>query len=146
MTNRVEIALQKFRDGYNCAQAIFYAFSEAFHIEKDLALRLATGFGAGMGGKQGVCGAISGGILVIGAKYGRSEKEDRRAVGISYHKTMDLLDKFEDMHGTSLCRQLLGGCELTTREGQRSFKANDLKEKACVPCVKTVVEILEEIL
>lgn len=146
MINRVEIALQKFRNGYNCAQAVFYSFSAALNIEEDLALKLATGFGAGMGGKQEVCGAISGGVLVIGAKYGRGEKDNRRATGISYQKTMDLMNKFEEKHGTGSCRQLLDGCALTTRKGQMSFKANNLKEKTCVACVQNVVEILEEIL
>ena len=42
-------------------------------------------------------------------------------------------------------RKLLNGCELTTEEGQKYLKENDLLKKKCVPCVQSVVEILENI-
>lgn len=133
-------------DGYNCAQAVFYSFCDDFNIDKDVALKMATGFGAGMGRKEEVCGAISGGILVIGSKYGRGETEERSAMERSYKKTQNLMDQFAERHGTVICRQLLNGCELTTNEGQLYFTENDLLKKTCVPCVRSVVEILEAIL
>ncbi|MBU0990963.1 MAG: C-GCAxxG-C-C family protein [Proteobacteria bacterium] len=99
-----------------------------------------------MGRKEEVCGAISGGILVIGSKHGRGEKEERAAMELCYKKTQILMDKFTERHGTYICRQLLNGCELTTREGQLYFKENDLLIKTCVPCVQSVIEILYEII
>ena len=146
MKNRSEIAVEKFKEGYNCAQSVFYSFCDDLKIKKDTALKLACGFGAGMGRKEEVCGAISGGILVIGAKYGRGEKEDGSAMELSYQKTQDLMNQFFAKHGTFICRKLLDGCELTTREGQLYFKENDLLNKTCYPCVRSVVGILEEIL
>lgn len=146
MKKRSEIAVQKFKKGYNCAQAVFYSFCDDLKIEKDIALKLASGFGRGMGRKEEVCGAISGGILVIGTKYGRGEKEGRAATKRSYKKTQELMDQFAAIHGTYICRQLLNGCELTTWAGQLYFKKNDLMNKTCTRCVQNVVEILEEIL
>ncbi len=146
MKTKSEIAVEKFLDGYNCAQSVFYSFCDDLKFEKNTALKLACGFGAGMGRKQEVCGAVTGGIMVIGAKYGRGEKEDRSATDLTYKKTRELMDRFAAKYGTFICRRLLNGCELTTEEGQKQFKENDLLHKVCKPCVQSVVEILEEIM
>jgi C_GCAxxG_C_C family probable redox protein len=146
MKNRIELALYKLKSGYNCAQAVLFSFCDEIGLEEDLALKLATGFGSGMGKKQEVCGAISGGIMVINARYGRGQKENNAATEGCYQKTHALMDRFEQRHGTYLCRQLLDGCELATKKGMLLYKAKGLRKKTCTPCVQSVVEILEEIL
>jgi C_GCAxxG_C_C family probable redox protein len=146
MKNKKEIAIEKFLENYNCAQAVFYAFSGDLQFDKNTALKMACGFGAGMGRKEEVCGAITGGIIVIGAKFGRGENEDRTATELTYAKTRDLMDRFAEKHGTFICRRLLNGCELTTEKGQHYYKDNDLLNKTCKQCVSSVVEILEIIM
>jgi hypothetical protein len=49
--SRSEVAIAKFINGYNCAQAVFYAFCDNLNFDKDTALRISCGFGAGMGHK-----------------------------------------------------------------------------------------------
>jgi len=71
MKPKRDIAVSKFLEGYNCAQSIFYSFCDDLRFEKNNALKMACGFGVGMGRKEEVCGALSGGIIVIGAKHGR---------------------------------------------------------------------------
>lgn len=142
---RSEQSVLKFLEGYNCAQSVFYSFCDDLGFEKNKALKIACGFGAGMGRKEEVCGAVTGGILVISAKYGRAEKDDRPAQEKTYMKTRELMNKFAEKHGTYICRELLNGCELTSEEGQKSFKENDMLNKICVPCVMSVVSILEDI-
>mgnify|MGYP000972065578 CR=1 FL=1 len=141
-----EQAVLKFLKGYNCAQSVFYSFCDDLGFEKSNALKIACGFGAGMGRKQEVCGAVTGGIIVLSAKYGRVEKDDQLAQEMTYKKTRELMDKFAKKQGTYICRQLLNGCELTSEEGQKSFKENDMLNKICVLCVQSVVNILEEII
>ena len=146
MKTRSDIAVEKFLAGYNCAQAVLYSFCDELHFDKDTALRLACGFGAGMARKQEVCGAISGGIIAIGLKHGRGEGQDRTPTEGTYRKVRELMSRFEAEHGTYLCRTLLNGCDLNTPDGQRYFKENDLHNKICKGCVKTVVEMLEDII
>ena len=141
-----EQAVSKFLEGYNCAQSVFYSFCDDLGLEKTYALKIACGFGAGMGRKEEVCVAVTGGIIVLGAKYGKVEKDDRSAQEMTYKKTRELMDKFAKKHGTYICRQLLNGCELTLEEGQKSFKENDMLNKICLPCVQSVVNILEELM
>jgi C_GCAxxG_C_C family probable redox protein len=141
-----ELAVATFEEGYNCAQSVFSVFCEELKIDPDTALKVATGFGAGMGRKGEVCGAVTGGIMALGAKHGRGENEDRTVTVAAYARTRDLMDQFAARHGSCLCRELLNGCDLTTEEGQGSFRENDLLNKVCKPCVHSVVEILENIM
>ena len=124
---------------------MLYAFREESALPEETALKIACGLGGGMGRKEEVCGAVTGGILVLGMRHGRGSKDDRSAMQLTYLKTRELMDQFAKKHGTFICRKLLNGCELTTEEGQKYFKENDLLKKICTPCVQTVVEILENI-
>ena len=146
MKTKKEIAAQKMTEGYNCAQAIFYAHCGDLQFDKDLALKIASGFGAGMGRKGEVCGAISGGIIVLGFKYGSAKKKNHLAKERTYAKTRELIDQFQKRHGTYICRDLLKGCDLMTKKGYRDFKKKDLLNQTCKPCVESVVEILEKIM
>ena len=146
MKTRSDIAVEKFLAGYNCAQAVLYSFCDELHFDKDLALRLASGFGAGMARRQGTCGAVTGGIIAIGLRHGRGDGQDRARTEETYRKVRELLWQFESKHGTSICRTLLNGCDLNTPAGQRYFKENDLQNRTCKGCVKTVGETLEKIL
>ena len=98
-----------------------------------------------MARKEEVCGAVTGGILVLGLRHGRGSKDDRSAMELTYLKTRELMDEFVKKNGMFICRKLLHGCELTTEEGQKYFKENELLKKVCVPCVQSVAEILENI-
>jgi len=122
---------------------VLYTFREEGDLSEEMALKIACGLGAGMARKEEVCGAITGGILVLGLRYGRGSNHDRSAMELTYLKTRELMDLFSDKHGTFICRELLNGCELTTEEGQKYFKENGLLKKTCTPCVQSVVEILD---
>ena len=56
------------------------------------------------------------------------------------------MDKFSEKNGSFICRKLLQGCDLTTKEGQKEFKEKDLLHKVCKSCVTSAVEIIEKII
>ena len=144
MSTRTDVATTRFLSGYNCAQAVLDAFRDEAALDEDLALKIATGLGAGMGRKQEVCGAVTGGILVLGLRHGRGSTGDHSATELTYLRTRELMDRFAARHGSCLCRQLLHGYDLATEQGLRRAKADDMLNKVCRPCVQTVVEILEK--
>ncbi|MFO7569111.1 MAG: C-GCAxxG-C-C family protein [Smithellaceae bacterium] len=146
MSARAEIADAKFVEGYNCAQSVLFSFSDQTKLAHGLALQLACGFGAGMGRKGEVCGAFTGGLMVLGALFGRGENETSRATEEVYEKTRILYARFSALQGSCLCRELLNGCDLTTPEGQKYFKDNDCLNAICRPCVRDAVEIVESLL
>lgn len=144
MTNKIQIAKEKFESGYNCAQSVLFAFKENSQISEDIALKIATGFGAGYGRMQEVCGAVSGAIMAMGLKYGRGEQADKEITINMYQRTQDFIKSFEKIHGSIICRELLNGCDLRTDLGQIEFKEKDLFNQTCVRCVETAARIIEE--
>lgn len=79
MAHRSEAAMEKFKSGYDCAQAVLYVFHDELGIPEDTDLKVACGLGAGMGRKQEVYGAVTGGILVLGMRHGRDSYEEGSA-------------------------------------------------------------------
>jgi C_GCAxxG_C_C family probable redox protein len=81
---------------YNCAQAVLMAFCEEKGLSSQIAADLTANFGSGMR-IGGVCGAMSGGLLVLGL-YGVSDT----GTVMSYWK------QFQQSHdGMTQCRDLL---------------------------------------
>ena len=139
------IAIQKFKEGYNCAQSIFFHYAKQVGVAEEMAIKIATGFGAGMGRKQEVCGAISGGILTINSLYGREMHEEKIKQEIAYGKVRRMIDLFAQDKGTIYCKQLLDECDLQTEEGQKRFKDEQLIQR-CYQCIGKVVEILDDVI
>ena len=142
MKTKSQVAVEKFLSGYNCAQAVLYAYGPDLGLDGETALKVATGLGGGMGRRGEVCGAVTGGILALGLKHGRGNQADKSVAEQAYQRTRELMAEFERVHGSCTCRTLLCGCDLQTPEGQRRFKEEDLHRKVCVKCVQTVGEIL----
>ena len=70
-------ARQNFMNGFNCAQSVFCAFVEELGEEKagmslEIAQKLSSSFGGGMGRLREVCGAVSGMFMAAGIVYGYS--------------------------------------------------------------------------
>ena len=64
--NYTEKALDFHSKGYNCAQSVACAFSDVAGVDETTLFKLAEGFGAGMGNRNNVCGALSGAVMLSG--------------------------------------------------------------------------------
>lgn len=142
---KAEIAEKTFQDGFNCSQSVLLAYAGDLKLPDDLALKIANGFGGGMGRKQEVCGAVSGAVMVIGLIHGRGRNDGKEKTEETYRKVQEFIDAFKKKHGTVSCKELLPGCCLMTEEGQKYFTDNNLKDK-CRGFVRFSCEILEKIL
>ena len=83
MSNK-EHAASRFDEGFNCAQSVLSAFSRQFGMDDDAALKIACGFGGGLGRTGDVCGAVCGAVMVTGMKYGMTHAEDIKAKEKTY--------------------------------------------------------------
>jgi C_GCAxxG_C_C family probable redox protein len=75
------------------------------HELPEVCRRMGAGFSGGLGGThQELCGALSGGVLVISALYGRSDcqGDDRRAISVSALYRVRFLAKY----GETQCQRL----------------------------------------
>ena len=108
MTERTERASRLFREGYNCSQAVVLAFADLLPVPPEQAAKLASSFGGGMGRLREVCGAVSGMLIVAGLLYGYGTPERGAAKQTHYERVQELALAFEQMHGSLVCRELLG--------------------------------------
>jgi len=146
MKSKSEGSVEMMAAGFNCAQSVLSAFCEDLNFDKEIAMKLATGFGAGMARQQEVCGAVTGGILAIGLKFGRGLADERTATENTYLLVGKFMQRFTDKNGSCLCRVLLKDCDLRTESGRNFYKENDLSGKICRPCVAAAVGFLEDLL
>ncbi len=61
--DRVETALLRFKEGFSCSQAILSTYGEEVGLARILGLKLAEGFGGGMGRMAETCGAVTGAFM-----------------------------------------------------------------------------------
>ena len=104
--NRKEIALDCRDKKYNCAQSVLCAFAADVGLEKDTALKISACFGGGMRCGE-VCGAVTGILMAIGMKHGSAAENDEAGKYPAYKKTAEYINRFKEIHGTLLCRELL---------------------------------------
>jgi C_GCAxxG_C_C family probable redox protein len=145
MSDKSSVAVEKFMSGFNCAQSVISVFCEETGTSDDMALKISCGLGGGMGRNQEVCGAVTGGILVLGLRHGRGVNDEPSETMFTYQKTSEFMSRFAERNGSYICRDLLNGCDLNTEAGQQEFKGKELKYSICKVCIESAVEILEEI-
>lgn len=141
---RPERAEALFKEGYNCAQAVFGAFADELGIDKETAMLIASSFGGGIGRLREVCGAVSGMMLVCGMKKGCGVPDDHGAKKEHYALVQKLAEKFREQNGAIVCRELLalptGASEPTPEERTEKYYAR----RPCAAYVRAAAEIVEE--
>ena len=93
--------------GFNCSQSVLLAMQEMLGCRSDLALKAATGFGGGVGNMGSMCGALSGGIMAIGLKYGRDRLDQVEEKERTYVLCAEWLRRFRSHFGSCDCIDIL---------------------------------------
>lgn len=101
-------AQETFEFGFNCAQSILYAYGNDYFKNPESALKLASGFGAGISYRGEMCGAVSGALMVLGLRYGYSDLSREGAKDRLNAITREFLEAFHARHASVLCNRLLG--------------------------------------
>ena len=130
-TDRAQLAIAYHDKGYNCAQSVCFAFSDKVEIDNETLFRVSEGFGLGMGGMEGTCGAISAATLLAGLKCSTGNLEAPNSKAISYKAAKACLAAFNS-------RQI--------RVWFCSLKAARQPLRACPDCIKDSVRIIETLL
>lgn len=139
------MAEDAFREGYNCCQAVVAAFSDRIGLPSELAVKLVSGFGAGMSRLREVCGAVSGMTFVANALCGYSDPKAAEEKAAHYARIQKLAEKFREETGSIVCRELLGlpaGAVSASTPEKRT--ADYYKKRPCPKLVRLAAEILAE--
>ncbi|HMA76446.1 MAG TPA: C-GCAxxG-C-C family protein [Candidatus Krumholzibacteriaceae bacterium] len=131
-------AEELFESGLFCAESVVTAIAKAQGLDSEFLPRAATSFCSGMSRTCGMCGALTGAIMGISLTFGRSSAKD--SAEPSYIAAQQLISAFEKEFGSRDCYDLLGGCDLSTPEGQTMFKEQKL-DKRCLRITGRAAEI-----
>lgn len=124
-----------FKNRFYCSEAILHTYNRHLNLGlSETAIRMASGFGAGLGGAKCTCGSLTGAVLVIGALKGRvNASESEKEV---FDLTKELHDRFKEKFKATCCRVLTREVEWGTPE----------HHEFCTRFVYGAVEILEDVL
>ncbi len=101
-----EIVYKNFEDGFHCAESIANAINELFPEKADNISKVTSGFCGGIGRcRQDVCGALSGGVITLGAIYGRQKGGDdiSKLVSLSTELRQQFIEEFK----TTVCKDVI---------------------------------------
>lgn len=133
---RVELAVELFRSGYNCSQSVVAAFADIFGYTREQALKLSAGFGGGIGRMRGPCGAACGMFVLAGMDCGAVDGDDRKGKSDNYAVVQELAGKFKEKAGSMICAELLGLKKDTPLSPLASARTAQYYDKR--PCPKMI--------
>lgn len=143
--NRSEKALKLYAKGFNCAQSVIVSFSDLLSFQEEQAIRIASGFGGGMGRTQNTCGAATGAFMVIGFLRGQTKSNDEIYNEESTSLVQEFSYRFAKVHGSTNCKTLIE-FDLSSEKGREEAQKADVFKKKCTTYIKSAVEILEDII
>lgn len=142
----VDDAERIFLNGGNCSQAVCASLAAKVGLKQEDAMRIGCGFGGGMRMAE-TCGAVTGAIMALGARYGNADLANLDGKQVTYAKVQEFLTRFRKAHGTTCCRELLG-VDVTTPEGFKQASeggAQCMFKTKCPRFVRTAAEIAESL-
>jgi len=138
-------AYRSFMKRFTCSAAVFSAFSGELGLDPDTAKKIGCGFGAGISKTGNICGAVSGAVMVIGLKYGKTEAGDEAATEKTRALVRQFIGAFTEKNGSVNCTALLG-YDLSDPEEYAAARESGLFLTKCPALVRDAADILEKIL
>lgn len=145
--DRVQKAVELFKSGCNCSQAVVCAYCDLFGVDEETAMRMSEGFGGGMGRMRLTCGAVSGMSMAAGLALSKGIAGDTVTRTKVYEAVQKMTKAFEEKNGSVICSELLGinlpkdnGAVPTKRDGKF------YKKRPCTGCVEDCARLVEEYL
>jgi C_GCAxxG_C_C family probable redox protein len=141
----VRLAAGYAKEDFLCSEAVLMALSECLGVSSEIIPRIATGFGAGIGRKGEVCGALSGGVMGLGLRFGRSTVEEGEGERRPYWFSTELGARFREQLGHVRCEDLLG-LDLSRVEDVETYHERGLWETTCREIIEVATGLACDIL
>ena len=127
LEERLELAKEMKKRGYNCAQVVACVFAEDYGVDEALLMKMSEAFGGGVAATQSVCGAVTGMMILAGLDNADGNTEKPATKGSTYKIGKRLQADFIEKNGTVICKDLKSG------EGP----------KGVVPCMDCILSAVE---
>lgn len=140
-----EDVLDTFGDGFGCAQAMVSVYGQKFGLDRKLGLKVSAAFSCGLGRMGLTCGALTGALMIIGLKHGRTLRIDLLSREKTDALAKEFIRQFTTRHKSTQCKDLLGH-DISTPEGRKTVDEQELIPLQCPEVVESACEILETLL
>ena len=138
MKERIENAIELFKEGYNCSQAVVTAFADLYGFTNEQALKMSASFGGGIGRMRQTCGAACGLFMLAGLETGCTDGKNREGKEENYKVVQTLAEEFRKRNGSLICAELLGLSKTAPTPATPEARTSEYYKKR--PCVKMVEE------
>ena len=128
-----EKAIELHDKKYNCAQSVACAFADEANVDLQTLFKVCEGFGLGMGGMCGTCGAVSGAVMLAGFVNSDGAIDNPQTKVDTYRICKEITSRFKEKNGSLECKELKG---IETGTVLRS----------CPGCIEDAVEIVQDVL
>jgi C_GCAxxG_C_C family probable redox protein len=136
---RKKEAVKLFQEGYNCAQALLAAYGDMFGLGRATAFKIGAPFGGGVANTGDTCGAVIGGLMVIGLQHGTVKPVGWFKRAKLYRASKSFMKKFDTVCGSHKCDDL--------KCYYRSNNTENVRMKTfCSNIIEKSVDILEDLL
>ena len=102
----VQRAVDNFKQGYACSQAVVLAFASEVGLDETVAKRISGTFGGGMGRLRQKCGALTGSFMILGMAKGYDRPDDMDGKMNVYKKVRELNRRVEEKFGTTMAQSM----------------------------------------
>lgn len=144
VATRAEQAVAYFKSGYNCAQAVYMAYSDLFGMDSKTAATIAAPMGAGIGRMREVCGTVSGAALVAGLAIPCDDPNDLTSKTRCYALVQQVAERFRQENGSIICRELLGIAPIKESPTPSPRTEAYYKKRPCVELVRMSATFIGE--
>lgn len=142
--NKKERAINCFKEGFSCSQAVFSTHAVEGGLNRETVLKISDAFGTGMA-LGSICGAVTGAMMVIGLKYGRTKPDDEEAKLKTRSLIREFVKEFETRNDSIECKKLLG-YDITIPEEMAIAEEKGLFDTFCPKLIENAMDILEKLL
>ena len=142
ISDRTIQAVDYFKEGYNCAQAVVLAYADRYSTDVETLKQLAGPFGGGMGRLREFCGAATGMFLILGMEHPASNPEDKKTKTENYAAVQRTASAFKEKLGSYICADLLkiGREPQSVTPDDRNFEY--YAKRPCALCVAVGASVL----
>lgn len=140
-----EEAISRFRAGFNCSQSVLCSMAGKLEADASFLEKISSGFGGGMGHMQDKCGAVTGSFMAISLYCGNKYSPDSGRTERTYSLIRKFDSDFRDLHGTTVCRELIKHDLDSPGDHEKAVRENVFKD-VCEKCIADSVAILFRIL
>lgn len=146
MSYHSDKAVELFKQGFNCSQAVFIAFCDEFGMDEKTAAKVSAGLGGGVGRLREVCGTVSGAAMVAGMMYGATDGADKENKAKTYDVVQQIAAEFRKENSSIVCRELLGldNGKLSPQPDERNKEY--YKKRPCVQLVEDSAKAVDKII